>query len=1003
MALCTFVMAMTGLFLYDGTTNESFAFTTPDCRVCHTGGSYPTVIARHHSIPRGCASCHRNGTPQLYNADPNHQDRNCLTCHFPGTTIYKALDVTTAHAPLHDKTAVPSTSCADCHLPAAIGEHAKYPIFAAPSGELDCDRCHKNTNTDPALGPINVQETIALGSDPGGVIVTCDQCHTNIAGEGHAAAHDNVFPNSTDCTAANCHVANVMTEHTNRGWTCGTCHNGQTLTLDPALVQQVVTNASGPYNPATSAYCTDCHGSDAGTHVAAHNQGFFLMTPSTQNCTQCHAAMDTSVDPNWANLVVEHVTNRGLTCGTCHDRTDQVFDTINKGRDPSNMPVYCNDCHEASGQGKGHAPVIVEPWSECTWCHTIDIFDYPQHTMHLAAAQDMQKNCSVCHVPEGTRPDCILCHSLEQTIWDPLPIHRTAPNNSLNIKGPGTEDHDKHTSGIGCAYCHVSGVPGSEPLPVPYSECTKCHNVNGPGSDIAYGSTVHTVNHIQGAEAKGQGCAYCHSQTPACTDCHQIAGPNMPQHDTHTDTLMYTCTECHINGIAGSKPLPAPYDQCASCHNPTGPGSDIVYGSPIHTNNHIVGGENSGQGCNLCHGQAAPDCSSCHAPGHPPIPPPYNECSTCHNGTGGTINIMYGQPGHNTHMSAANNNCAVCHTTQPNCGQCHTAGDHVGAHDNVGVPSTGCLKCHDANVVVEHIDNRNFSCADCHGNPTYAAIIEKGQTDLPENFVYCYDCHGQNNHHATAESQSGNCTYCHADPRLEADPNAPSGQLACRQCHGTNQHNNGGPIQDYGACFACHQPSPYHAKPTTWPGWYGENTAAPGRGTFNLFSSELRPRCAGDCEGSLERRSGYGEHSQPENDQGRNWRNPSISFSMVTFYDFFNTKKQWTVPTFGPGSGGGTPPPQVDSINITYASYSSSNREMRVYATNSLGHTNVTLTVMYDNHSYPMAWDSGDNRWEVRINTYRCSDSTIEVVSSAGGSASSSVNNCSSYSSYSGH
>lgn len=983
---CMLAVAAMGLCLLDGTANSVQAqLTTADCQACHVNlipEPYVSNLDYHHNyilyqIRVSCGGCHNNpAAPLTSPAKYLFYRDNCGACHS-----------LLGHEAQHDKTDVPQALCADCHSANVYPEHQNRPAFQNTDGTFNCAVCHDSSSPE-------VQNAIATGRGPVGQIVFCDDCHTNMTGaSSHTAQHDNALVDAASCLQ--CHADNVVTEHLDRGWTCSTCHSGETLTLDPAVVLQVINDAvSTNPNPQTR-YCTDCHTAFAG-HEADHNQGFFLMTPSAQDCTRCHAVMDSAADPNSANLVTEHVTNRGLTCGTCHDRTGQVFEAISKGRNPSNLPVYCVDCHADSGQGEGHAPVTVEPWSECSWCHTLDIFEYPQHTMHLAAARDMQQDCSVCHAPEGTRPDCVLCHALEQTMWDPLPIHKTSPNDSLNIIGPGTEDHDKHNFIRDCDYCHVNGVPGSDPLPVPYSECANCHNAGGPGSDIAYGSTVHTA-HTAEAQLAGQGCAYCHSQTPACTDCHTIAGPNMAQHDTHTETLMYSCAACHINGIAGSEPLPAPYDECASCHNPTGPGSDIVYGSMIHTNNHIGGGEASGQSCSLCHGPAAPDCSSCHAPGHPPIPAPYNECSTCHNGTGGTKNIVYGQPVHNTHMAAANNNCVICHTAQPNCGQCHTGGDHAGAHDNVGAPSTGCLKCHDANVVVEHVDNRNFSCADCHGNPAYAAIIEKGKTDLPENFVSCYDCHGQNNHHATAESQSGNCTHCHADPRLEIDPNAPSGQLACRQCHGTNMHGKGGPIQDYGACFACHQPTPYHAKPTSWPGWYEENQKAPGRGKFNFFKSTHKPGCAGDCENTLENRSGYGEDSQPERINDGNWLNPSLTFNMVTIFDSLGTNKEWTVPTFGSTGGDGTPPPQNDSVNITRAEYDREKDYLEVRAENALGN-NATLSVLYNNKSYQMNWNRDKKRWEIKISSSSCYDSTIEVVSSAGGSDSSSVSNCSTYS-----
>ncbi len=54
----------------------------------------------------------------------------------------------------------------------------------------------------------------------------------------------------------------------------------------------------------------------------------------------------------------------------------------------------------------------------------------------------------------------------------------------------------------------------------------------------------------------------------------------------------------------------------------------------------------------------------------------------------------------------------------------------------------------------------------------------------------------------------------------------------------------------------------------------------------------------------------------------------------------------------------------------------------------------VVVTVMYDEGSYAMDWNKDSNRWEIEISTSICNDSTIEVVSSASASASSSESNC---------
>lgn len=346
--------------------------------------------------------------------------------------------------------------------------------------------------------------------------------------------------------------------------------------------------------------------------------------------------------------------------------------------------------------------------------------------------------------------------------------------------------------------------------------------------------------------------------------------------------------------------------------------------------------------------------------------------------------------------------CSECHGTTPN---------HKAAHDNTVVPAAKCTNCHDSNVYVEHVEKRNKDCNICH-NPTYQALIESNAV------VSCLDCHDTPDHHANStQAKSGDCTWCHVIPSDKMD--APV-QGACRQCHingsgyvykpgsssAIHTVNTNGAIKDFGACFACHSPKPYHAKPTRWPGWFQEDAAAPGRGTFNIFYNEFRPRCAGSCE-QYEDKNGYGEDGKPSRDKGSSWRNPAISFNWaeVTY-----GSTAYDVPSFGGtrtdaggggiGGGGGVPPvdPPVDPpptvendvVTITYARWERrrSNR-IRVYAVNDLG-KDAQLAADYCGDVYSMAWDSNDNRWELsETNTSYCD--TVTVTSIEGGSDTSSV------------
>lgn len=398
-------------------------------------------------------------------------------------------------------------------------------------------------------------------------------------------------------------------------------------------------------------------------------------------------------------------------------------------------------------------------------------------------------------------------------------------------------------------------------------------------------------------------------------------------------------------------------------------------------------------------------------------------CATCHNGetltldSQGVIDAVQLSTG--SFDPETSIYCSTCHGEM-------LFDEHSNVHDQVFFqrnPSSNslvCTECHwgkggidpnQAGMGTIHWElTSTVGCSFiCHDRSDYVFdVINMGRH--PSNQpVYCSDCHLENKHHLNAEAVNGNCTACHTDPRLMVDATAPVGQLACRQCHvdssgfvqtgaGKPSHafNTNGSIQDFGACFACHQPMPYHAKPTAWPGWYEENQPAPGRTTFNLFHDEFKPNCAPDCESHPPGRSGYDEGRSPERYNDRNWSSPTISYSMITFFDYFDTNQQWTVPIFGSGGGGTTPPPPTnDSVTITQADYDQRSDRLRVYAENTLGR-DATLSLSYDGNTYQMDWNSYRNRWEISLRIYRCNDSTVDVLSSAGGSDTANVANCSS-------
>ena len=127
---------------------------------------------------------------------------------------------------------------------------------------------------------------------------------------------------------------------------------------------------------------------------------------------------------------------------------------------------------------------------------------------------------------------------------------------------------------------------------------------------------------------------------------------------------------------------------------------------------------------------------------------------------------------------------------------------------------------------------------------------------------------------------------------------------------------------------------------------------------------------------------------------GNRWDTSTLTYT----FDPDTCRVTYVPPDGGDGGGGGGNGQLTDTVTITMAEYSSRDDRLTVYATSSSSRPDrIRMDVMYDGRDYPMSWDDNDNRFEIRISARSCNDSTIEVVSSEGGTASISVQSCSSH------
>jgi hypothetical protein len=213
----------------------------------------------------------------------------------------------------------------------------------------------------------------------------------------------------------------------------------------------------------------------------------------------------------------------------------------------------------------------------------------------------------------------------------------------------------------------------------------------------------------------------------------------------------------------------------------------------------------------------------------------------------------------------------------------------------------------------------NYQCLSCHnltgppGTPFF---------DFSE-FRDCTKCHvapsgaTRTAHHRAAISSAGDCTYCHKVPAFAQE--RPM-QAACRDCHGRSMHDNGGPIQDYGACVSCHKnaantagfPPPFHAAPGMAVGYTvipkgqvspGGPVYRAGKGTFAVFWGQYTRN--GDEDFMEDNFSDIEPNGEDMNDEGGfRWRTPKLQFNLKQISSggqLYNVPSFDGLPTTGPG------------------------------------------------------------------------------------------------------
>ncbi len=844
--------------------HQTTYFTSGQCTVCHTGITTTGT----------CSGCHKfNLTNNNHHVPAPGTQLNCATCHTNTKDLANCLGCHAGKVRVkHHQIAAAGNACKSCHSTMEATQ-----VGAPSAGTLACASCHTSKTE------MQDRHHAKAKSTP----IACTTCHTQIK-------------DASNCF--NCH-------------TQGSKRVVHHATKNPAFADCQKCHSALPPTVTLSGGCTSCHA--AGDNRTMHHVN--VMSAKGLSCTSCHKQLQpqagcATCHSTGDNRTFHHTTvqsPKGLNCSSCHSTLPPTV-TLSGG---------CNSCHAAGDNRTLHHTTVKTGKSlNCTDCHKQMTASADCRSCHQRGALGGNTSSNRHHsLPQyGNGADCLACH----------PYAREVVQGVLSwvLKVPDTPQ---------CSACHSgAGMPpiGEQHHRSPKyaaGDCASCHT--GVGTNLTCCSchqnttgTLSQRHHNTIAPANNKACADCHTGVPtnlSCSACHTGTGGTVAQrhHNNVAPSHNKACNDCHV-GVGTNL-------ACSSCHTST----TGTLGARHH--NTIAPANN--KGCNDCHTNASTvltECKSCHttkvstasipmqhhmrgqasniacASCHTNAMSPNMVCSTCHYSKAGVTTLA---PRHHATTAAQTGQCVSCHkgteAVKIACSSCHVSKKH---HTTTKVDATNCSICHTG------LQLQGGSCKGCHTSPIPelhhgAPLAERGGNcaachQAASDPKVCANCHsGTDPHHTTTYAKAGNCEHCHKVPANTID--RPK-QAACRQCHGQFMHNKGGPIQNYGACAACHTTTAFHAAPGSAMGYtvmrpVGKKYPT-GKGTFAMFWNQYT---RGGQEEIREKISPNGEDMNDEG--GFRWSRPTATFSLKAITNTA-TGKSYQVPSFdGYPIPGGTAPP----------------------------------------------------------------------------------------------
>ncbi len=777
------------------------------CTTCHnTDGSLKTVA----DLTRGIVVAMPAG-----GAASNDGGGDCSACHgeyFPNHTHHFTGNNDVTFNPTTDTSQPGVQPCSDCHHDYDVinGTALAFSTFTQILWEHDtdgvkdgstntCANCH-NYDGSKSAPLADVQNAIGSGNP-----ATCATCHTdkvpNVAHGGHTDTDFGWAGNCGDCHGTGTEPV-VSVIHNND---CAICHvnpsaGDYTRKAGDAAngVDGDATLAAGLTNPRT-ATCLTCHpdGSTQTGRATIHHDsknGY----AAAGNCAACHTTAGHEGDHS---ARVALYTN----CAACHTGTEGTASGMMVNATNNKQHDACTTCHATTGALKSTADltrgiVVAMPagGGDCSACHG-EYFPNHQNIDHATSRVTVNANCANCHdtAAGGSAPDaitspfvgtgevhglqgCYTCHQANGTL---VATSNVAPGiaagggdcetcHGAYFPNHQSPDHSAKVAGVTpCTDCHtatagsVAGIPTSTVDNKVHDGCATCHNTT---TGLLVGTP--TPNGWAVAVVAGD-CATCHGNY-FDNHVHGTSGGYVSHDVSHDPTV----------DLAQS----APGTPCRDCHDDAGLGKGtnaLSTWDAILTEHATVGGTAQTSACATCHDYATNGNQS----GDPDTPPLTTVQNTIATGTGVT--------------------CVTCHVPKDVNASPATSG-HGGHNASVFGWSGTCNNCHTDNGlgVVEGVHNN--TCTLCHDNPsggpgtTIVGVNGNGDATLGAALAdyttaTCLTCHPSSTypapaiHHDTVNAQSGNCEWCHADPRPDWAsqygvnlPNPlPTSDMACKKCH----------------------------------------------------------------------------------------------------------------------------------------------------------------------------------------------------------------------------